>query len=55
MERFQVAATLPVTIAIPAPEINPIFPMTLDLRLPLARRTLDYVELGPVDGMVSAT
>jgi uncharacterized protein (DUF2126 family) len=52
-ERFQVAQTLPTEVAIPAPETNPIFPMTLDLRLPLARKTLEYVALGPVDGAIS--
>jgi uncharacterized protein (DUF2126 family)/transglutaminase-like putative cysteine protease len=52
-ERFQVAQTLPTEVAIPAPETNPIFPMTLDLRLPLARKTEEYVALGPVDGVIS--
>jgi uncharacterized protein (DUF2126 family) len=53
-ERFQIAQSLPASIAIPAPEINPVFPMTLDLRLPLTRSTTDYVALGPVDGEISA-
>ena len=52
-ERFQVAQTLPATVAIPAPEINPVFPMTLDLRLPLTRRTAEYVALGPADGEIA--
>jgi len=49
-ERFQVAQTLPADVAIPVAEVNPVFPMTLDLRLPLERKTLEYVALGPVDG-----
>ena len=53
-ERFQVAPTLPANVAIPAPEINPVFPMTLDLRLPLSRQTAEYVALGPVDGEIAA-
>jgi uncharacterized protein (DUF2126 family) len=34
MARFDVAEALPDTMAVPAEETNPIFPMTLDLRLP---------------------
>jgi uncharacterized protein (DUF2126 family)/transglutaminase-like putative cysteine protease len=52
-ERFVASAALPATVVIPAPEVNPIFPMTLDLRLPLARKTAEYVELGPVDGITN--
>jgi uncharacterized protein (DUF2126 family) len=34
LERFQIAAGSPISIAAPVDESNPLFPMTLDLRLP---------------------
>jgi hypothetical protein len=34
MERFQVTTPATVQMAVPQEEINPLFPMTLDLRLP---------------------
>jgi len=34
LERFQVTSTTPIPMALPEDETNPIFPATLDLRLP---------------------
>jgi uncharacterized protein (DUF2126 family) len=39
MVRFEVAAVTPGAMAIPVEESNPVFPMTLDLRLPAPGRT----------------
>jgi len=49
MERFQVATAAPNPMRVPEEEINPHFPMTLDLRLPL-RRPIAQIE---TQGLVS--
>jgi uncharacterized protein (DUF2126 family)/transglutaminase-like putative cysteine protease len=46
-ERFQVGASAHIPMAAPEEEINPLFPMTLDLRLPPGRRTTEIETPGP--------
>ena len=41
LERFQVAAPARIEITVPDDEINPIFPATLDLRIPPAPKSLN--------------
>ena len=43
LERFQRSDSIPGPMAAPEEETNPIFPMTLDLRLPRAR-TKTHIE-----------
>jgi uncharacterized protein (DUF2126 family)/transglutaminase-like putative cysteine protease len=48
LERFQKCDPAPGTIAAPEEEINPIFPMTLDLRLPAPGCTTEIAKPGLV-------
>jgi uncharacterized protein (DUF2126 family) len=47
-QRFQVSSPLPRPAVLPEEESNPIFPMTLDLRLPPPRKLTHIEKLGPV-------
>ena len=48
MERFQVASPALSSMATPEEEINPLFPMTLDLRLPPRGQRNQIETPGPV-------
>ncbi len=48
LERFQTSNPPLGTIAMPAEEINPVFPMTLDLRLPAPAHKIHIEKPGLV-------
>jgi uncharacterized protein (DUF2126 family) len=48
MERFQLATPSLISMAAPEEEINPLFPMTLDLRLPPRGQKAQIETPGPV-------